>query len=172
MPRTLPLPSAPATARLLVAHAVAQETVSSFRTSHGPDGRHESLVFWAGRWMSDNLAVALTPIMPCTNHGRAHVFVSEQEFGRATKLARRLGLVLVAQVHSHPGTSTVHSNDDDRLILLPFPNHFSIIVGRYGDSGFDETLGLHQYQQARWVAIEGSPLDTVRILPPFLTTQP
>jgi len=52
--------------------------------------------------------------------------------GRA---ARRLGLAVMAQVHSHPGADTRHSDGDDELIVLPREGMFSLVIGRYGASG-------------------------------------
>jgi proteasome lid subunit RPN8/RPN11 len=75
--------------------------------------------------------------------------------GAAADTARSFGLGIVAQVHSHPGSDTRHSDGDDRLVFMPFEGMFSLVVGQYGDGDIDPRggAGLHQFQDGRWVRI-------------------
>ncbi len=59
--------------------------------------------------------------------------------GRA---ARRLGLAVMAQVHSHPGADTRHSDGDDELIVLPREGMFSLVIGRYGEGFISVPAGI------------------------------
>ena len=62
----------------------------------------------------------------------------------------------MAQVHSHPGGDTRHSDGDDDLVLMPFEGMFSLVVADYGRGSLlpESGAGLHQYQDGRWVAID------------------
>lgn len=164
MPRQTPLPTAPPRGRLVIPMGIAHAVEDALLGFCGPDGRHEGIVYLAGFKIED-IAYAMLPLVPHCDHGRQHVFVDERTAGRLTKAARRHGLVLVAQVHSHPGRSTVHSDGDDRLILMPYEGYFSVIIGEYGSAGIGESTGVHQYQDRRWVGIKDPFGSALVVLP-------
>jgi proteasome lid subunit RPN8/RPN11 len=80
---------------------------------------------------------------------------NEAAAGAAARTARALRLGVVAQVHSHPGLDTRHSDGDDDLVLMPFNGMFSLVVARYGEGSLlpEQGAGLHQFQDGRWVQI-------------------
>jgi proteasome lid subunit RPN8/RPN11 len=76
--------------------------------------------------------------------------------GSVAEKARSYRLAVIAQVHSHPGGDTRHSDGDDDLIFMPFEGMFSLVVASYGNGQVEPRAGagLHQFQDGRWVAIE------------------
>lgn len=152
--RSTPLPSGQARGQLLVAEQVIEPTTAALRSSAGPQGPHEGLVLWLGRTVGLN-SIVVAAIRPRANTGPEFVLLDEQAVGAAARTARRFGLGVVAQVHSHPGHDTRHSDGDDQLVLLPFEGMYSVVVGSYGTGGLDpgSGVGLHQYQDRRWVRI-------------------
>jgi proteasome lid subunit RPN8/RPN11 len=152
--RLTPLPVAPATTRLVVAQTVIDWTQNALRGFKGQDGRHEGIAYWAGRRV-DNDIVIVTTLLPSAEHGKGFVRVSHAEVGWMNRTARRLRLVVLAQIHSHPGDDTRHSDGDDTLVVLPSEGMFSLVVGRYGDGSVDPRhgAGLHQFQDGRWVQV-------------------
>jgi proteasome lid subunit RPN8/RPN11 len=157
--RRTPLPTGPSRGKLLVAASVPGPTLAALRTSTGPDGPHEGLAFWLGRTL-DNATLVTTVARPVLDSGYGHVFVTAERVGAIARQARALGLGIVAQVHSHPGRDTRHSDGDDRLVLMPFEGMFSLVVADYGQGGLhsDQGAGLHQYQESRWVKVNDDPL--------------
>lgn len=115
------------------------------------DCGHEGLVFWGGR-ESGNLTVITTVIVPEVQHSHGRVHVSRRAYGIAARRARKRGILLLAQVHSHPGSDTRHSDGDDELIGLPTEGMLSVVVPNFGMgfSGVTEA-GVHQLQEERWV---------------------
>lgn len=152
--RRKPLSEAPARGRLIVTEAVMDETATALRAFRGRHGRHEGIVFWAGRQCGTDTVVAAA-LLPRAEHGPGFVHVSHAEVGWMARSARRLGLAVMAQVHSHPGGDTRHSDGDDELIVLPCEGMFSLVVGRYGDGPVDprQGAGLHQFQDGCWVRV-------------------
>jgi proteasome lid subunit RPN8/RPN11 len=153
MRRTL-LPTGPATGRLIVAEHVVPATRAALQASSGGHRSHEGLVFWLGRNVgADTLVLAVA--VPPTEHRVDGVFVAEPAVLATTRAARTVGLGLVAQVHSHPGDDTRHSDGDDQLILMPYEGMFSLVVADYGHGSVlpAEGAGLHQFQNGRWVQI-------------------
>ena len=152
--RRRPLPEVPARGRLIVAEAAMAETSSALRASRGRHGRHEGIVFWAGRLCGTDTLVTAA-LLPHAEHGPGFVHVSHADVGWMGRAARRLGLAVMAQVHSHPGADTRHSDGDDELIVLPREGMFSLVIGRYGEGPADPRhgAGLHQFQDGRWVCV-------------------
>jgi proteasome lid subunit RPN8/RPN11 len=167
------LPSAPSRGRLIVPADVAELTRRALQEFCGPDGPHEGLVYWAGRRCGSD-ALVLAAVVPAADHGPQHVFVDAREVGRMARRVRPLGLVIAAQVHSHPGGDTRHSDGDDRLVLMPTEGMFSLVVARYGQGSIHpaEGAGLHQYQDGRWVQVLPACGDALTVVPPLLGTTP
>jgi proteasome lid subunit RPN8/RPN11 len=100
-----------------------------------------------------DLAFVIGAMIPDAHHGPVRVIASERAVGHAARTARRFGLAIVAQVHSHPSDDTRHSDGDDRLVLMPYEGMFSLVIGDYGAG----SVGVHQFQDGRWVQVD--PVD-------------
>lgn len=157
------LPCGPATGRLIVAQQCLMSTSDALMSSKGRTGaRHEGLVFWIGRTVGTSTLV-LAAAQPKTTSTPGSVQVSEKDVGEIFYRAKQLGLGIVAQVHSHPGDDTRHSDGDDQLVLMPFAGMFSLVVANYGHGSLlpGEGAGLHQYQEDHWTLVTDSSAMTV-----------
>lgn len=163
--RTRALPERPGRGHLVVpAHIVEQTSVILRRAGQGTPP-HEGLVWWAGRQTGDDFLV-LACVTPTVDSGPQHVFADEHAVGNASAVTRPLRLGVIAQVHSHPGFDTRHSDGDDDLILMPFPNMFSVVVARFGAESVLPSggAGVHQYQDGQWVKVADAA-DVVVVVP-------
>jgi len=167
--RLTPLPTRTSRGRLIVAEQVLAPTLAELRRPHGGQ-RHERLVLWAGRTV-ETTSIVTSSITPHTDHGPQHVLLDEAAVNDAARLARAAALGIIAQVHSHPGADTRHSDGDDRLVLMPFESMFSLVVADYGHGEIDpgRGAGLHQFQQGRWVQITNP--DALVVVPARLIAQ-
>ena len=149
------LPRGPSRGHLVVAAPVVDATVKLLRRFRGADGSHEGIVFWAGRTVGADTLV-LAAVAPRAKHTWGSVHADERAVGGASRAARAKCLGIVAQVHSHPGDDVRHSDGDDDLVLMPFDGMFSLVVANYGNARMEQGagLGLHQFQDGRWVWIE------------------
>ncbi len=151
--RLTPLPTATARGRIVVSSAVAERTIAHLAAEGRREVPHEGLVWWLGRRIGDDTYV-LSSVAPPVDSGPQHVFADEAAVGAAAAAARQRRLGIVAQVHSHPGGDTRHSDGDDKLVLMPFETMFSIVIADYGNATMDARgAGVHQYQDGRWVWI-------------------
>jgi len=152
--RTKPLPETGASGHLVVAKSVARRTRELLRHADPSAPAHEALVWWLGCQVGDD-TIALACHQPPCRSGPQFVKVGEAATGNAARAARALRLGIVAQVHSHPGSDTRHSDGDDDLVLMPFPGMFSLVVASYGVGSLlpEQGAGLHQFQDGRWVLI-------------------
>jgi len=152
--RTKPLPRGVIRGRYVVAEPLIPAThdaLISFALAGIDDGGHEGIAFWAGREVGD-WTVLVQAVVPDAEHSDRRVMVGREAVGRAGRVARRQGLGILCQVHSHPGGDARHSDGDDELVLLPFENMLSIVVPRFGRY-FTDLAGtcVHQFQNGRWV---------------------
>lgn len=163
--RTKPLPRASATGQLIVAEEAVSATVRILQSAGDHHGPHEGLVWWLGRNVGADTLV-LAAHVPKTDSGPTWVFATEAATGAAGRAARRLGLGIVAQVHSHPGDDTRHSDGDDDLILLPYQGMFSLVVARYGTGSVrpEHGAGLHQFQSGGWIHVD-PPAGVMLVVP-------
>jgi len=152
--------------RLIVPEFVALQTRNALQSFKGIDGLHEGLVYWLGR-RANNDSIIVSSVIPICEHSKQSVMVSEGTIGNIMKKARSIGLGIVAQVHSHPGDDTRHSDGDDKLILMPFEGMFSIVVGNYGVGGItmQSGAGIHQFQNNCWVQIRHDCVNAMIITP-------
>lgn len=130
----------------------AERLLPTFR---GVDGDHEGIVFLFGRELGER-TIYTTVIAPEADHGWGHVHCSHEQIHAVVREGRRLGLALLAQLHSHPGSWTEHSEGDDDMIVMPFDGMLSIVAPHYGGHGLRplDSLGVHQFQGGEWVLCE------------------
>jgi proteasome lid subunit RPN8/RPN11 len=146
----------------LLTEQVVSPTRAALQASSGTHRAHEGLAFWLGRNLGTDTLV-LGVAVPPTEHRVDGVFVDERAVLATTRAARAAGLGLVAQVHSHPGRDTRHSDGDDKLILMPYEGMFSLVVADYGHGALlpADGAGLHQYQAGRWVYVTNEAFTVV-----------
>ena len=131
--------------------AETRRALSTFYEAGRGDGGHEGICFWAGLEGSDVTTLEAV-IVPVAQHGPHGVFVSAVEFGNAAEQAHSMGLGILAQVHSHPGADTRHSDGDDELVVMPFENMLSVVAPFYGRTVRSiRDFSVHQFQDHRWV---------------------
>lgn len=155
--RTRPLPRRRALGHLLVPAPVLLQTAALLRVAGEHITPNEGLVWWFGRHVDPDTLV-LACHAPHVRSGPFHVQADERATGAAAQIARARRLGVVAQVHSHPGEDTRHSDGDDDLVLMPYEGMFSLVVGGYGAGSLlpEQGAGLHQFQDGRWIQTDDS----------------
>ena len=152
--RTRPLPRGSLRGRYMIGPTLLQDTRQALRCffrAGQHEGGHEGLCYWAGH-EEDGLTRLEAVIVPRAQHDRYGVFVSEIAFADVARRARALGMGVLAQVHSHPGSDTRHSDGDDELVVMPFENMLSLVAPHYGQIlGAIIDFSVHQFQDHRWV---------------------
>ena len=167
--RLKPLPEGPAVGRLVVSDAVGDRTLALLRAVGMLEPPHEGMVWWLGRNIGTD-TVVLACHAPRVRSGPQFVMADEAATGGASIAARARRLGVVAQVHSHPGADTRHSDGDDDLILMPYEGMFSVVVATYGAGHLLPELGagIHQFQEGRWVLVRQAEPSIV-IVPTEIT---
>lgn len=165
MHRARPLPQRPAVRRLVVTEPVIRRSAELLRIAGARRPSHEGLVWWLGREIAGDTLV-LACHQPETESGPQFVKADEAAAGAAARAARARRLGVVAQVHSHPGRDTRHSDGDDDMVFMPFHGMFSLVVSEYGRGSLlpEEGAGLHQFQNGLWVRI-GQPEPALIVVP-------
>ena len=160
--RTRPLPRGTLRGRYQIADDLIAETqlaLRAFDESGRHEGGHEGICYWAGR-EEPHLTSLEVAVVPTAHHERFGVFVSAAEFAEVARRARAMGLGVLAQVHSHPGRDTRHSDGDDDLVVMPFESMLSLVAPRYGRTLTSITnFSIHQFQDHRWVLCDSASIS-------------
>jgi hypothetical protein len=129
------------------------------------------LVYWAG-WYENPGCIVTTALIPHGINRWGGVRVPTEEMIRIGELLRRLDLLIVAQIHTHPGDHG-HSGGDDVSAVSSVPGFLSIVVPNFDqfDSLPLERCYFHRYLEGgRWSEITGSgAVDLVHIDPARLS---
>jgi proteasome lid subunit RPN8/RPN11 len=165
--RFTPLPKVPARGRLIVSEGVIAPTRAALQSSATNGRPDEGLVLWLGRNIDDT-SVVLACAAPRTSHDRGRVQIDEDAVGAAASAARAHGLGVIAQVHSHPGWDTRHSDGDDQMVLMPYESMFSLVIADYGLGSMHpaDGAGQHQFQDGRWIQVSNP--ESLMVVPHFL----
>ena len=162
MSRTRPLPRGTLRGRYRIADDLIAETqlaLRAFDEAGRHEGGHEGICYWAGR-EEPSLTSLEAVVVPPAHHERFGVFVSAPEFGEVAHRARAMGLGVLAQVHSHPGRDTRHSDGDDDLVVMPFENMLSLVAPHYGRTLTSiKIFSIHQFQDHRWVLCDAASIS-------------
>lgn len=159
--------TSPLRGQFLFAQQVIDTLEGFLPTYRGADGSHEGIAFLCGFELG-KVTLLTTAVAPDADHGPGHVHCSESQMGEVSRAARALGLGLLGQVHTHPTSDATHSFGDDDLVLMPFEGMLSVVCPLYARFGLLPlyTLGVHQFQDGRWILAEpGSVRDQVALLP-------
>jgi hypothetical protein len=106
--------------------------------------------------------IVTTVAFPNANLEPRSYRVSPEAMSEAGKHLRRLNLVRLAQVHTHPGEDVEHSPDDDRRAYSQEQGAISIVVPHYGRGTPKlDTCGFHVRGAAGWKLIPDDQLGTI-----------
>lgn len=153
-------------------HTVFQ--VLNQQSKEGSDASgNEGLVFLAGMQVDDS-TIYTTVIIPRIDNTRGSVFVDAGEYGNCGRLARKAGLQILAQVHSHPGSCCHHSDGDDMLIVMPFEGMLSLVMPHYGRRATPlNEWGVHQRRGRTWFLCRPASVDAAfTVTPTYLVSKP
>ena len=150
------------TSALLVSEAVIAPIEQHLQTTGW--NRCEEAAMIAGYIVGRSVAVATTALLPYTEHSSGGCEVPLDVTFRCSRFVRSMGMVFLAQIHTHPGRSCHHSVTDDEWAICDAPGFFSIVVPCFARFGLRRTLeqGAFIYERmadGRWRAL---PTEEVR----------
>lgn len=134
--------------RLQATEAVWHVTDAFFRKM-APRGR-ETVALWYGvEEPGRHIAVAIG--LPRAESQDYNFAIPSGELERLSLEAVPRGLVVVAQLHAHPGRSTTHSDHDNENAVSFHPGFISVVLPHYGREGLDIMgCGVHEYDGSQW----------------------
>ena len=146
---------APLLGRFGILDSVVDSLERILPTYRGPEGSHEGIALLCGVELP-HITLFTTAVFPEADHRRDYVQCSEDQFAAASAVARKSGLGVIAQVHTHPTDSALHSLGDDDMVRPRYEGMLSIVVPAYGRHGLRPlySLGVHQFQDSTWVLAE------------------
>jgi hypothetical protein len=151
----------PHPARVCVHETVVEATVRYLRESRGEEP-HEGIVYWAGMTV-ERLVVVTTCLAPAAETAWGAYRTSAVANAKVIQAICDLGLQLLGQVHSHPGSFVRHSVGDDAGALMPYPGFYSLVVPFHAQEGMlpFSRCGIHRFDGRRFQRL--SPEDVERL---------
>jgi len=145
--------------KIYVPHSVLEDTACWLR-KYGTK-RSEGLVFWAGI-ETDGPTIITTCVYPRISESSAgHVRVEAKNGARMVSEVRKMGLQVLAEVHSHPFPGTGHSWTDNSFPFAFYKGYLSIVVGDFGEDGMEPLTrcGVHRYENGRFRRLSNSEIQ-------------
>lgn len=165
---------------VLVPKRVCEATCNGLR-SHSPAYEdHEGVVYWAGMELGEptpEWLLVTSCIVPEASTGPRQFEVSALANTRVTEAVHEHDIGVLATVHSHPGTSTIHSGTDEDEAFFPYDGSYSIVVPEYADDGMRPLVscGIYRYETDQFRRLDNSEIDedfTVLSAPSHIDTRP
>lgn len=153
--------------RLWLSTAVLADTSRLLR-SYGDTDHHEGIVYLGGKETVDG-AVALVALSPSATTSWGSFETDQEANTQVVVELARLGLVIVGQVHSHPGDWVDHSDGDDAGAIVRFEGFWSIVVPSFADQGMSpiSRCGVHVFREGQFRRLSLPALaHRVHVIPP------
>lgn len=142
---------------------VIDATARVLRSNRG----HEEVAYWAG--IDCGLtATVLTCITPAATTTPGSFQTSALANAVVINWLADQGLVLLAQLHCHPGRCVEHSHGDEVGALTPFENYLSIVVPLYGARGLGDfsLCGVHRFEDGSFRLLRSTEIrHALRVAP-------
>ena len=133
---------------LEVSESVIQATLNAH--SSYCQRKLESCCFWYGRRLSDSRKRVEAVVIPTQRNSWGNYAITSGAMAHVSELTRPLGLVNLAQIHTHPGNWVEHSSYDDEMANSR--KALSLVLPSYGYPGFrwPDDIGVHEFQEGYW----------------------
>ena len=140
--------------RLALPQAIVPEIAKILR-SYGDGEAHEGVVYLGGVETAEQ-SVALVAIAPVATTTRGSFRTDLNANAAVVSTLATQGLILIGQVHSHPGDWVDHSDGDDEGALVRFQGYWSLVVPAFARRGLLLTrCGIHLYDRGRFARLTG-----------------
>lgn len=119
--------------------------------------QEESVVYWYGiESIKENKDHVICMVIPKAEHSYGNYFVSSEEAAKMGKKMMGVGLVCLAQFHTHPGKNTEHSDYDDEHAISNRNGFLSLIAPEYGNySPFCiQAVSVHESWNGDWFMLD------------------
>ena len=150
--------------KLIIPSGTWQAAMTALRQ---PPHDHERVAYLDGPRPPGDTAIATTLTLPHAEEREGNFYISASEMSRAGGHLRRLHLMRLAQIHSHPATWTGHSPYDDEMAFSQRDGAISIVVPNYaGSAPGIADCGVHVRQPDGWHELNPrEKSDAVQLVP-------
>ena len=130
--------------------ALPQAVSATFADEGGEPQEAGALLYGVRGTEAGQLDIVHALVIPAQVRHRAHYRMPPESIATASAATRALGLVTLAQIHTHPGEHVEHSWYDDRHAIST--RAVSFVLPNYGRHACDwlARVGVHDYQDDWW----------------------
>ena len=147
------------TLQLIIPELVVLETFQFFQKLS--DRHVEATVVWFGQFYGLKMHI-IEAYMPLQYNTELSFYIPADEVHRMNLHAYNSGLMLMAQLHTHPGEA-FHSSHDDSGSILVFDGQFSIVIPDYGniDPLRLPLWAVYRKENDMWVYVPTKEVETI-----------
>jgi proteasome lid subunit RPN8/RPN11 len=129
---------------LHITDALLAET-GNLLASFAEKKRSEGVVYWFGLELEE-ISVVTSLIVPDADTSWGCILTSPEANAEVLSLIVGTPLVLLGQVHSHPGNKVRHSDIDNRQTFASFEGAISVVIPYFGKKGINlRRCGIHRH---------------------------
>lgn len=153
--------------RVVIPASAWEAAVTALRR---PPHDRERVVYLDGPRPEGRLAVVTTVTVPQADEHEGQFRVEAQEMSRAGRHLRHLGLMRLAQLHSHPSSWTGHSPYDDEMAFSQRDGALSIVVPFFaGCAPGLLDCGVHVRGPGGWRELHADEVsDVIQVVPSMI----
>lgn len=156
--------------KIAIPDYIVKDTVRGLTSFHpSPFTNNEGLLYWGGYELNNTVYVT-TCVIPKAKSGPQEVHTTPEANAEVINYLNKQGLVLLAQVHSHPGDFKRHSPGDDKYAFMPYEGYFSIVVPYYSRKGMLPIVscGFHVFTNGKFIGLSDTwTKQNVKIIPDY-----
>ncbi len=119
--------------------------------------QQEAVIFWYGReFEADKIDVVLSLAIPKAEHSSGNYHVPMKEATKVGHAMLEKSLVCLAQIHTHPGTNTTHSDFDDDNAISKRNGFLSLVAPRFGVKPLRDLsdVSIHESWNNNWEILD------------------
>lgn len=166
----VPVDSAVSGPQLFISDCVVAE-LDRLLPSYGDGDDHEGILYLGGLELPGVGAIVAVALAPEAKTSRGSFATDLMANTAVVTALGDLGLVLVGQIHSHPGEWVDHSDGDDDGALVRFEGYWSIVVPSFAARGVRplSQCGVHVFTRGTFRRLTVEAVNKrVRVLPAAL----
>lgn len=151
--------------RFLVTAPVIAATEELLRSYWKGRTRQEGIVYWGGRSAGQDI-IAICAFAPKTVSTPGSVSTTEDANSECVLGMKRLDLIHVAQVHSHPPGANFHSDGDSHWAFMKHQGLVSIVALEYGSVPLWPLKSVHVFDGSKFVQLSLAEIASRFLLVP------
>ncbi len=145
---------------VVIPENILKETEKGLLSFSKGDEHYEGIVYWAGKEERGSLLVSRV-VVPRAASTPVSFRVEALENSRIIASLQKEGLILIAQVHTHPSLDVGNRPAEEEMGFFPYEGLFSLVVPGYGLDGLLPLTdsGVYLYHEGDFLRLSDEQVE-------------